>query len=250
METVRRSVRASSVTEPLSGPRAPTASEPARSPVSAKTRRVWPSSSHRAMDARSKGTSERICSLASSKTSSTLRPVLTAATMRLTVSNCWFASPRYSARARRRSSSRSGGSRPSPPSAVRSLSSDMGVLALLLVALDDAERGGEEVELLAQAVLEEALEREVEARPPARGEDEEGGRARADLRHVLDVEARLAALRGRGHRRRAARRDDALVEGVELRGRDAPVARLVGAQREREEALDALPFERGDGHHG
>src|SRR5829696_2665992 len=247
METVRRSVSASSVTEPFKGPRAPTASEPTRSPVSAKTRKVSPSSSHRASDARSKGTSERICSLASSKTSSMLRPVLTAATMRLTVSDCWFASPRYSTSARSRSSSGSGRPRPPSPSAVCSLSSGMGVSALLLVALDDAERGGEEVELLAQAVLEEALEREVEARPPARGEDDEGGRAHADLRQVLDVQARLPALHGRGRRRRAARRDDALVEGVELRGRDAPVARLVGAQGEREEALDALALQGGDG---
>src|SRR5215218_10463593 len=218
METVRRPVSASSVTEPFRGPRAPTASEPARSPVSAKTRRVSPSPSHRAIDARSKGTSERICSLASSKTSSMLRPVLTAATMRLTVSNCRFASPRYSTSARSRSSSGSGGSRPPSPSAVSSLSSDMGVSALLLVALDDAERGGEEVELLAQAVLEEALEREVEPGPPARGEDDEGRRAHPDLREVLDVEARLPALHGRGRRRRAPRRHHALVEGVQLRG--------------------------------
>src|SRR5829696_5246964 len=149
--------------------------------------------------------------------------------------------------ARRRSTSASCNAPPPSLSAVRSLSSDMGVLALLLVALDDAERGGEEVELLAQAVLQEALEREVEARPPARGEDEEGGGARADLRHVLDVEARLPALHGRGHRRRAARRDDALVEGVELRGRDAAVARLVRAQGEREEPFDALALQGGDG---
>src|ERR1044072_7427397 len=96
----------------------------------------------------------------------------------------------------------------------------MGGLALLLVALDDAERGREEVELLAQTVLQEALEREVQSRPPARGENEEGGRTRADLSHVLDVEARLSTLHRRGHRRRTTGRDDALVEGVELRGRD------------------------------
>src|SRR5829696_7294842 len=149
--------------------------------------------------------------------------------MRLTASNCSFASTRFSMSARRRSTSASPDAW-SPPCGGRSSLSDMGVLALLLVALDDAERGGEEVELLAQAVLEEALEREVEAGPAARGEDDEGGRAHADLRQVLDVDARLPAFDRRGRRRGATRGHHALVEGVELRGRDAPAARLFGAQ--------------------
>jgi hypothetical protein len=55
----------------------------------------------------------------------------------------------------------------------------MGVSALLLVALDDAEWGGEEVELFAQTVLEEALEREVQAGPPARPPSSSSPRAGA-----------------------------------------------------------------------
>src|SRR5205085_1992269 len=244
MTTVRRSVKANSVTEPFKDPRAPTESGPARSPDRAKTRRVSPPSSHRAIDARSNGTSARTCSLANSKTSSMLRLVLTAATMRLTVSNCSFASPKYSTSARRRSNSVSD-VRSNSVSGVRFLlASDILRLASLLVSLDDSERRGEEVELLAQTVLQEALEGEVQAPFAARREDDEGGRAHGDLRDVLHVQARLAALHGRGRGRRATRRHDALEECVQLRGRDSTVARLVRAQRERQYSLGALPRER------
>src|SRR5205085_12699369 len=119
-------------------------------------------------------------------------------------------------------------------------------LTPLLVSLDDAERRGEEVELLAQAVLQEALEGEVEAGLAARREDDEGGGPHAHLRDVLHVQARLPPAHRRGRGRRAPRSHDAREERVELRGGDASVARLAGAQRERQEFLDALTLQRRD----
>src|SRR5437588_11108520 len=209
MTTVRRSVNASSVTEPFKGPRAPTESGPARSPDRAKTRRVSPPSSHRAIDARSNGTSARTCSLANSKTSSMLRLVLTAAAMRLTVSNCSFASPKYSTSARRRSNSVSDVRSNSVSGVGFLLASDILRLASLLVSLDDSERRGEEVELLAQTVLQEALEGEVKARLATRREDDEGGGPHANLRDVLHVQPRLPSTHRRGRGRRTARSHDA-----------------------------------------
>jgi hypothetical protein len=94
MTTIAPSSSARSVTEPRSLPFAPTASEPDCSPERAKTRRLSPSSSHSAMEARSKGTSVRICPHAMLKTSSKVRLELTAATMRLTTSSCSVASCR------------------------------------------------------------------------------------------------------------------------------------------------------------
>src|SRR5256714_4229655 len=113
--------------------------------------------------------------------------------------------------------------------------------ASLLVSLDDSERRGEEVELFAQTVLQEALEREVQSALAARREDDEGRRAHGDLRDVLHVQTRLPSLDGRGRGRRATRRHDALEEGVQLRGRGYAVARLVRAQRGRKYSVGPLP---------
>src|ERR1044071_2179888 len=117
------------------------------------------------------------------------------------------------------------------------------------MSLNNPKRCGEEVELFAQAILQVALVGKVQSGFASSSEDDEGGRAHADLRHIFNVEARDAAF-DRGGRAAAARlRNGALEKVVQLRSRNTTIARLVRTQSERQKSLKTLPRERGDCHH-
>ena len=70
--------------------------------------------------------------------------------------------------------------------------------------LDKPDWRGQKTKFLTHTVLEVAHEREMEAGFSARGENDEGRRANAYLRDVLDVQAR-AAVRPGGHDTRPLR---------------------------------------------
>ena len=91
------------------------------------------------------------------------------------------------------------------------------------------KRRGEEVEGFAETILDIAFVGEVQSRFAARREDDEARRAHADLRHVLYVEARATALYRSNRARRAWSRNRMLEDLIELRSRDAQVARAIGA---------------------
>src|SRR5205085_12221315 len=98
----------------------------------------------------------------------------------------------------------------------------------------------------AQTILQVTLVRKMQAAFATRREDDEARRARADLRDVLDAQARASAFDGRGCGWRAWRGDGAGEEVVELRSRDAQVARLACVNGERQDARHALASQSGD----
>src|SRR2546421_13037624 len=78
----------------------------------------------------------------------------------------------------------------------------------------------------------------------------EGGRAHANLRHILNVQARDSAFH-RSRRAAAARlRNSPLEKCIQLRSGNATIARFVCAHGERKYSLYTLPDQSGDSYYG
>src|SRR5260370_26171587 len=105
------------------------------------------------------------------------------------------------------------------------------------MTLDKPDRRAKEIELLAEPIFQMPQEREMQTALAARGENHKRRRPHARLRDVLDVQARAAVTPGGND---AAALNHALVKLIQLRSRNAPAARFVGADGERKKLLHSL----------
>src|ERR1041385_7794106 len=107
---------------------------------------------------------------------------------------------------------------------------------------DDPQRRRVEIKLLAQTIQQIPLVREMQSRFATRRENHERRRTHTNLRPILDVQPRHAALRRRGPATRL--RNRTFEEVVELRRRNTSITCFIRLQNKRQYLLDTLTSQR------
>src|SRR5260370_33661678 len=111
------------------------------------------------------------------------------------------------------------------------------MVATLLMTLYKPDRRANEIELLAEPIFQMTQEREMQTALGARSANHKRRRTHAPLRDVLDMQARAAVTPGGDD---AAALDHPLVKLIQLRSRNAPAARFVRADGERQKLQHSL----------